>query len=134
VFFPPAPSSPFRSFPWLFRVLTPPVFCSWSPSLSLFSFVLSVFFFRVLPLSFFFLFAFSSFSFLGFSSGFFLSLGLYSALPFIRPRELAPKPVLPLQDCYPSTNGIVGRERGHDWVGFAADFPASLLNRDEEDA
>jgi hypothetical protein len=28
----------------------------------------------------------------------------------------------------------VGRERGHDWVGFAADFPASLLNRDEEDA
>jgi hypothetical protein len=28
----------------------------------------------------------------------------------------------------------VGRERGHDWVGFAADFPASLLNRNEEDA
>jgi hypothetical protein len=30
-------------------------------------------------------------------------------------------------------NGIVGRERGHNWVGFAADFPASLLNRNEED-
>ena len=44
------------------------------------------------------------------------------------------KPVLALQDCYPSMNGIVGRERGHDWVGFAADFPASLLNRNEEDA
>jgi hypothetical protein len=28
----------------------------------------------------------------------------------------------------------VGRGCGHDWVGFAADFPASLLNRDEEDA
>jgi len=65
---------------------------------------------------------------------FFRPLGLCYALPFIRPRELAPKPVLPLQDCYPSTNEIVGRERGHDWVGFAADFPASLLNRDEEDA
>jgi hypothetical protein len=31
-------------------------------------------------------------------------------------------------------NGIVGRERGHDWVDFAADFPAPLLNRNEEDA
>jgi hypothetical protein len=45
---------------------------------------------------------------------FFRPLGLCYALPFIRPRELAPKPVLPLQDCYPSTNEIVGRERGHD--------------------
>jgi hypothetical protein len=68
-----------------------------------------------------------------------LSLSLFSSRPllcsaFYKARELAPKPVLPLQDCYPSTNGIVGRGCGHDWVGFAADFPASLLNRDEEDA
>jgi len=34
--------------------------------------------------------------FLGFSFGFFLSSGLCYALPFIRSRELAPKPVLPL--------------------------------------
>jgi hypothetical protein len=26
----------------------------------------------------------------------------------------------------------VGRGRGHDWVGFAVDFLASLFNRDEE--
>lgn len=51
---------------------------------------------------------------------------------FYKARELALKPVLPLQECYPSTNGIVGRGRGHDWVGFAVDFLASLFNRDEE--
>jgi len=114
------------SLPQFFVLGRPPSLCFRSCSLfSSFVFFPSVFFscLRFPPF-------FSRF-FLWF---FFLSLGLYFALPFIRPRELAPKPVLPLQDCYPSTNGIVGRERGHDWVGFATDFPASLLNRDEEDA
>jgi hypothetical protein len=40
VFFPPAPSSPFRSFPWLFRVLTPLVFL-FSVALPLSVFLLS---------------------------------------------------------------------------------------------
>jgi len=69
-----------------------------------------------------------SFSWCSFPSLFLLYSAFYKA-----PKSLPLKPVLALQDCYPSTNGIVGRERGHDWVGFAADFPASLLNRNEED-
>ncbi|KAJ6935288.1 hypothetical protein NC652_010337 [Populus alba x Populus x berolinensis] len=124
---------PVLNSPWFFFVLFLPWFFAQTPSWFCFIVLLvvsvSVFFYcllyfssvsiRALPL-------FSGFFFSGFCSSFPLVLlpkkiPLCSVSPpaFYKARELQNRLL---------HNRDRGRRRGHDWVDFVADFPASLLN------